>query len=61
LGRAQDGQPVPNPENPGGYITVVTGNDDEYSDVQRSLAIWEGPKQAQEQFNRHIYEISIRV
>jgi hypothetical protein len=55
------GQRVPNPENPGGHITVVTGKDDEYPVVQRSFAIWEEPRQIHEQFNRRIFEISSRV
>jgi hypothetical protein len=33
------GQLVPNQENPGGYITVVTGRNEEYPIVQRSLAV----------------------
>jgi hypothetical protein len=51
-----------NPENPGGYITVVAGREDaEYLIVQRTRAQWEGPRQNQEQVNRRIADISSQV
>jgi hypothetical protein len=50
-----------NPENPTSYTTVVTGRDEEYPVVQRSLTLWEGPRQTQEQFSRRISEVSIKV
>jgi hypothetical protein len=39
FGRVLVGNRIPNPENQGGYITVVTGKDEEYPVIQRSLAI----------------------
>jgi hypothetical protein len=55
------GQRQLNPENPRSYTTVVTGRDEEYPIVQRSLTLWEGRRQAQEQFSRRISEVSSKV
>jgi hypothetical protein len=50
-----------NPENPGGYVTMVSGKYESYQEVHRSLAVWEGPRRTQEQFSRRLYEIISKV
>jgi hypothetical protein len=45
------------PENRGGYITVVTGRDEEYPGIRSALVLWEGLRQTQKQLNRRIFEI----
>jgi hypothetical protein len=47
FGRELVGHRLPNPENQGGSIAVVTWRNEEYPVVRRSLGIWEGPKQTQ--------------
>jgi hypothetical protein len=61
FGRAIVGERHVNPENPGGHLTIVSGKGEEYPVVQTSLALWEGPRQSQEQCNQRISEISRRL
>jgi hypothetical protein len=61
FGSALVGQSQLNPENPGGYVTVVTVRDEEYPEVQRSLALWEAPRKTHEQLNRRIAEIRSKI
>jgi hypothetical protein len=56
-----EGERVPNPENLGGYLTSARRRDQEFMDIQRTLARWEWPKKTQEQFSRRISDISGRV
>jgi hypothetical protein len=56
-----EGNRVANRENPGGYLTSVCKRGQKSMDIQKSLAIWEGPRQTQEQLDRRIADISSRV
>jgi hypothetical protein len=50
-----------NPENPGSYIARARKNEQDFMGLESSLAVWEGPRQTQEQFNRGLAEISSRA
>jgi hypothetical protein len=61
FGRSLIGDGITNSENPGGYVTVGAEKDEDCPNIQRSLAVWERPRQIQRQLNRRIFEISSRV
>jgi hypothetical protein len=56
-----EGTRAPNPENPDGFITTARIQGEPVPDVVRSLAIWEGPRKLQEQFNRRLADISSMI
>jgi hypothetical protein len=47
---------IPNPENPGGYLEVVTQEGIASSESQRPLVSWVNDRQVQEAFNRRIHQ-----
>jgi hypothetical protein len=61
FGATIDGVRVPNPENPDGYVVTANIRGESPPEVVRSLAIWEGVRQLQEQFNRRLANISSMV
>jgi hypothetical protein len=56
-----EGRRVPNPENPGGFVTTANISGEPLPNIDRSLAVWEGPRQLQEQFNRRLTDIGSLV
>jgi hypothetical protein len=61
FGNAVVGERIPNPENPGGFITRVAESGTELPAPVRTQEQWHRPREVQEQVNRRIAEISSRI
>jgi hypothetical protein len=61
FGRAVAGERIPNPENPGGFITRVAERGADPPIPIRTQERWHRPREVQEQVNRRIAEISSQV
>jgi hypothetical protein len=61
FGNAIVGERIPNPENPGGFITRVAEREMDLPIPGRTKERWFRPREVQEQVNRRIEEISSKV
>jgi hypothetical protein len=61
FGNSVVGERIPNPENPGGFITRVARREMDLPIPVRTQERWHRPREVQEQVNRRIAEISSKV